>query len=80
MTDALLWIILIELTLGFILGGYILYEIQTALAVIVLHDCSEPIAPDVIEPHPLTPEILMEGSRAIDDTETTGTFTGAAWN
>lgn len=78
MIDALLWIILIELTIGLILGGYVLYEIQTALAVIVLHDCADAPAS---EPRVLTPEILTEeSSPPADDTETTGTFTGAAWN
>jgi hypothetical protein len=81
MTDTLLWIIFIELTIGLILGGYVLYEIQTALAVIVLHDCTETTDPDVVTPPVLTPEILTEESRPpADETETTGTFTGAAWN
>jgi len=65
-----------------IVGGITLYKIQTDLAIIALHDCVEDPNPSVIEPHVLTPELLVdEPAHVADDTETTGTFVGIkAWN
>lgn len=79
MTNTLLWIIVIELTLGLVLGGYVLYEIQTALAVIVLGECTD--TPPKPESLVHIPEVMeAEAPRASDDRDTIGTFTGAAWH
>ncbi len=83
MSDILLWIILIELTLAIAVGGFVLYEIQTALAVIVLHECGDVEDPAAVEPSTLTPEILEAEAPRMEtndrDPDTIGTFTGAAW-
>lgn len=82
MIESLLWIILLELTAAILVGGYVLREIQTALAVIVLHDCAEHDDTVKTAPPVLTPEVLDADPvpPADDDKDTIGTFTGTAWN
>lgn len=80
MSNTLAWIIILELMLVLLLGGYLLYTIQGTLAKLVEQDC-EALAPDIPSSLDiLTPEVLeAESPREVDDTDTTGTFTGAAW-
>lgn len=77
MIETLLWLIFSELTVALVLGGYVLREIQTALAVIVLHECAEPPpAVTVIEA-----PTLNEAPVTVNEKETIGTFGGpSAWN
>lgn len=83
MSNTLAWIIILELTLVLLLGGYLLYTIQGTLAKLVEQDCAalQPEVPSSLDI--LTPEVLeAESPREVDDTDTTdttGTFTGAAW-
>lgn len=81
MTDVLLWLIFIELTLALLAGGYALYHIQSDLAIIALQACAES---DDVEPAVLEPEILTADDTPpaqTDEPTTVGTFTGPqAWN
>lgn len=80
MSNTLAWIIILELMLVLLLGGYLLYTIQGTLAKLVEQDCAalQPEVPSSLDI--LTPEVLeAEAPHVVDDTDTTGTFTGAAW-
>lgn len=87
MSTALVGLLVIELTLGLLVGGYLLYQIQTSLALVILQSCGDAPAEDappmdsgLLLTETLHPEVLdAEPTRVVDETETTGTFTGAAW-
>ena len=78
MIETLLWFLAVELTAGLVFVSYTLYTIQTDLAIIALHDCADlPDAPpmDVMD----EPLILGATPIVVDDQDSIGTFTGAAW-
>ena len=75
MIEVLLWIIVLELTAGLVVGGYVLYHMQLDLAVIALYNCVEPTVTVIDTPS------LNEEPVVIDTKETIGTFAGPqAWN
>lgn len=80
MTDLLLWVLVFELTVGLLWGGYRLSQIHTALTQIIRQHCDATVPEVFSTPPVLTAEVLdAEPTQTDDATDTVGTFTGAPW-